>query len=79
MITIENFEYDVSGTVSPGARVTVINRDTAAHTVTADGRGSFDLEVDGNSRATFTAPERQGDYAFYCEFHPAMTDTLAVG
>ena len=77
-ITIENFSYMVPMAVPHGAQITVINKDSTAHTVTADSAGGFDTEVPPNSQATFTAPKEPGPYPFHCTYHPTMHGQLAV-
>lgn len=77
-ITITDFEYEISGPVAPGAEVTVINNDSAAHTVTSDEEGMFDSVFGPNETVTFTAPDEPGDYSFICTYHPAMVGTLVV-
>lgn len=72
-----DFDFDEPTTVSPGAQVTVNNRDGVLHTVTADD-GSFDIQVKGGDTGTFTAPTTPGDYAFVCELHANMSATLTV-
>jgi plastocyanin len=77
-ITIEGFRYVVATTVPPGAQITVINKDSAEHTVTADSGGAFHTEVQANSQATFTAPTLPGAYPFHCAYHPNMRGQLVV-
>lgn len=79
VITISDFAYDVPDSIAPGTEITVVNKDSVPHTVTAKGGGPFDAMVDAGSKATFSAPEQAGDYAFYCTIHPQMTATLVVG
>jgi plastocyanin len=79
-ITIKDFKYSGPSSVKPGATVMVMNEDSMAHTVTADdSSGGFDVKVDANSMATFTAPSKAGDYAYHCTFHSNMHGTLTVG
>lgn len=78
-ITIKNFGYTVSGTAAPGAKVSVTNNDSTAHTVTADSGATFDVTVDPGKTATFTAPDKAGTYKFHCTFHSNMHGTLKVG
>jgi len=62
----------------PGAKVTWINRDAVAHTVTADN-GSFasgNLQPGGSFSFTFTRP---GTYAYHCSIHPSMHGSVVVG
>lgn len=79
VITIVDFAYELPDTVPPGATVTVVNEDSAAHTVTSSPAGAFDVNVTGGQTATFTAPEEPGEYGIICLFHGNMTATLVVG
>jgi plastocyanin len=77
VITIKDFKYTDPASVAPGAKITVKNLDSIAHTVTADSGGSFDDQSQpGNS--TFTAPTKPGTYPYHCTFHPEMHGTLVV-
>lgn len=78
VITIKDFKFEGPDSIAPGATVTVINKDSAAHTVTSEEEGLFDTEVEADSTVTFTAPEEAGDYAYVCTYHPNMTGTLVV-
>lgn len=78
VITITDFEFEVSGPVAPGAEVTVINNDSVGHTVTSDEEGLFDSVFGPNETVTFTAPEDAGEYSFFCTPHPGMISTLVV-
>ncbi|MFI5527209.1 cupredoxin domain-containing protein [Kitasatospora sp. NPDC051853] len=67
-------------TVAPGARITVTNQDSIAHTLTATGSGGFDtgLLSKGQSK-TITAPSAPGSYPFICIPHAiTMKGTLTV-
>jgi len=78
-ITIKNFAYGPTLEVAAGSNVTVTNTDSAAHTVTADQGGAFDVTVKGSGgTATFTAPGTPGTYTYHCTFHPNMHGTLVV-
>ena len=79
VITIVDFAYELPDTVPPGATVTVVNEDTAAHTLTSSPAGAFDVNLTGGQSATFTAPEEPGEYGIICLFHGNMTATLVVG
>jgi plastocyanin len=65
-------------TVGPGTQVTIANTDSAEHSVTSRAAGGFDVHVDGNKKATLTAPSQPGTYEFYCVYHPNMVGTLIV-
>jgi plastocyanin len=77
-IVIDGFRFGDQVTVAPGAQVTVVNKDSAEHTVTSDNAGTFDTEVKGNGRATFSAPTTPGSYPFHCTYHPSMHGVLVV-
>lgn len=79
LITIVDFEYNLTGTVEPGAQVTVTNEDNVGHTVTSDEEGLFDVEVGPGQTITFTAPDEPGKYSYYCIPHPSMVSVLNVG
>ena len=78
-IMIDKFAYQpVVLTVAPGARVTVINQDPVAHTVTAKDK-SFDTgTIALGQEDEITAPSKPGSYPYYCIFHEYMTGTLIV-
>jgi plastocyanin len=77
-ITIKNFAYRVTGTVRPGATVSVTNDDSTTHTVTADSGHGFDVTVEPGKTAMFTAPHTPGSYKFHCDFHADMHGTITV-
>ena len=78
-ITIKNFAYGPTLEVPAGSTVMVTNTDSAAHTVTADQGGAFDVTVKGSGgTATFTAPATPGTYTYHCTYHPNMHGTLVV-
>lgn len=70
--------YQSPSSVAPGAMITVKNEDGAAHTVTDADGGAFDVNVDANKTATFTAPSKPGTYNIMCKYHPFMHGTLVV-
>ncbi|GAB3668643.1 hypothetical protein GCM10027596_39710 [Nocardioides korecus] len=76
---ISGFAYHAPTHVAPGAVVVVMNSDAAAHTVTADGAGGFDVKVDPGATVTFKAPSTPGSYKFHCTYHAAMHGSLTVG
>jgi plastocyanin len=77
-ITISGMKFGEPVTVSPGAEITVVNKDVAEHSVTSQTKGQFDAEAEGNGTTTFSAPTTPGDYPFYCRYHPNMKGTLIV-
>lgn len=78
-INIQNFAFlGIDNARSGANQWTVINQDTAPHTVSAVD-GSFVWRVEGNQTATFTHQLAPGSYPIKCDVHPArMTGTLVV-
>jgi plastocyanin len=78
-ITISNFMFhSMSVTVKPGAAVTVTNKDSATHTLTATG-GEFNTgNITQNQTKTFRAPMKPGTYSYICNIHQYMTGTIVV-
>ena len=78
-VTISNFKFTpASVTVSRGARITVANHDSTAHTATADDGKSFDTgDIDPGSSATVSL-SKSGTYRYHCSIHPFMHGTLVV-
>jgi len=63
--------------VSPDTVVTVTNRDSIAHTWTADG-GMFNsglIQPGASFSVTFTSP---GTARYHCAIHPFMTGAVTV-
>ncbi len=77
-ITIENMAFGEPITVAPGAEISVVNNDSAEHSVTSQTAGAFDVDVDGRQKGTLIAPSEPGEYQFYCVYHPSMKGTLIV-
>jgi plastocyanin len=78
-IVISNFAYGPSSlTVAPGTKITVMNKDQAPHTVTANDK-SFDTgTISGGQQGEMTAPTKPGTYPYTCTIHQYMTGTLIV-
>ena len=78
-ITIENFAFGPDPLrVSPGAEITVDNKDGVTHTVTST-TGAFDTgDIQSGQVGHFTAPSRAGTYPYRCNIHQFMTGTLVV-
>jgi plastocyanin len=78
-ITISNFMFaPMSLSVSPGATVTVTNKDSATHTLTATG-GQFNTgNITHDQTKTFKAPSKPGTYHYICSIHQFMMGTVIV-
>ncbi|MFD7259623.1 cupredoxin domain-containing protein [Streptomyces sp. NPDC059874] len=79
-VRIKDFKFNPADVkVSAGAKVTVINEDSAPHTLTASDGYAFDTgTIEPGKSGTFTAPSKPGSYAFICSIHPEMKGTLVV-
>ena len=78
-ITISNFMFSpMSASVAPGATVTVTNKDSVTHTLTATN-GQFDTgDISGGQSKTFRAPSKPGSYRYICNIHQYMMGTIVV-
>ncbi len=78
-ITISNFMFSpMALTVAPGATVSVTNKDSTTHTVTATG-GQFNTgNVTQNQTTTFKAPMEAGTYHYICNIHQYMMGSITV-
>jgi plastocyanin len=78
-ITISGFAYSGQLTVKPGEKVTLINKDAVAHTLTDKKSHRFDSgDIPAGGMVTLTAPSQPGGYTFGCTYHPQMHGTLIV-
>ena len=78
-ITISNFMFSpMALTVTPGATISVTNKDSATHTLTATN-GQFDTgDVTQNQTKTFKAPMQAGTYHYICNIHQYMVGSVIV-
>ncbi|MFC1418394.1 cupredoxin domain-containing protein [Streptacidiphilus cavernicola] len=79
-VVIHNFAFAPDAlTVKPGQKLTVVNKDSTAHTLTATGNKAFDTgTIAPGATATFTAPSTPGSYPYICTIHQFMHGTLTV-
>jgi plastocyanin len=78
-ITISNYMFSpMSVVVKPGSTISVTNKDTVQHTLTATG-GQFDTgDINHDQTKTFTAPMKPGRYSYICSIHQYMMGTITV-
>ncbi len=79
-IRIADFLYEPDPvTVEAGSEVTIVNEDSAPHTVTEEGTSpSFDSDtIAGNERGSVTF-SKPGTFKYLCVFHPTMKGTVTV-
>ena len=79
-VTIDNFAFDPQVlTISPGTKVTWLNRDDVPHTATSsDSPPKFNskaIDTDEKFSYVFTQP---GTYPYFCAVHPKMTGKIVV-
>ena len=78
-ITIQNFSFSPAKvTVTPGEKVTVTNKDSVAHTVTANDKKFNTGDIEPGKTVTFTAPSSPGSCPYICAIHQYMTGMLTV-
>jgi plastocyanin len=78
-ITISNFMFSpMHAAVAPGSTVSVTNKDSVTHTLTATG-GQFNTgDIGAGQTKTFTAPSKAGTYSYICNIHQYMMGTIVV-
>jgi plastocyanin len=77
-VTIDDFKFVPASLTVSQDTITVTNRDTTAHTTTADDGESFDTEnIDPGASATISQ-SKPGTYKYHCNLHPFMHGTLVV-
>jgi plastocyanin len=79
-ITISNYMFSpMNLTVKPGAKISVTNKDSVTHTLTATGSGGFNTgDITQNQTKTITAPMKPGSYHYICNIHQYMMGTITV-
>jgi plastocyanin len=78
-VQIDNFKFaPATIRVDVGARVTISNQDSTAHTATAND-GSFDTDDIDPGGSKTVALTKAGRFAYHCEIHPFMHGVIVVG
>jgi len=78
-VTISNFMFSpMAASVAPGSTVSVTNKDSVTHTLSATG-GQFNTgDIGPGQTKTFTAPTKAGTYSYICNIHQYMKGTITV-
>jgi plastocyanin len=77
VVSMKDFAFSPATiTVPAGATVRWKNDDSVAHTVTAKGFDSGNLDSGRSFTYTFT---KSGSYPYVCTYHPGMAGTVVVG
>lgn len=79
-ITITNFAFGPALTIiTPGTKVTWVNKDEEPHTVNSAGGGVIFKSdaLDTNDKFSFTF-DKPGTYKYFCSIHPNMVGTVVV-
>ena len=79
-LTIEGRAFGQVPQVAPGESFTIINLDSTRHTFTSSDGSWEQVDLAGDSEASFTVPETlaPGSYGFICAIHPDMGGNMTV-
>ena len=78
-VDISNHAFDPAQlNIAPGTTVTFVNKDTEAHTATADNE-LFDTGVLEPGESTWVFFRGSGTVTYHCELHPDMKGSIVVG
>jgi len=77
-IVIEDFVFKPAEvTISPGTKVTWINKDEAPHTATSTDKKFNSGGLDTDDKFSFVFNDK-GEYPYFCALHPHMKATITV-
>jgi plastocyanin len=78
-VLIQNFSFKPANiTIKRGTKVIWINRDSTAHTATANNGRSFDSGRLGPGQRFSHTFMRAGKKSYHCEIHPDMKGSVTV-
>jgi plastocyanin len=78
-VVIQNFSFKPANiTIKRGTRVRWINKDTTAHTATANNGRSFDSGSLGKGQRFSHTFKSAGKKSYHCEIHPDMRGSVVV-
>jgi len=77
-VHVKDFKYaPTPATIRAGDRVTFVNEDDEAHTVTASDKSFNSKGLDSGDTWQFVF-RKPGTYSYFCELHPYMKATIVV-
>jgi plastocyanin len=78
-VSIQNFSFKPAHiTIKRGTKVRWINKDSTAHTVTANKKSSFDSGRLGKGQRYTHTFKRAGKKPYHCNIHPDMRASVVV-
>src|ERR671910_449370 len=78
-VLIQNFSFKPAHiTIKRGTKVRWINKDSTAHTATANKKRSFDSGGLGKGQRYTHTFKSAGKKPYHCEIHPDMKGTITV-
>jgi plastocyanin len=78
-VLIQNFSFKPANiTIKRGTKVIWINRDSTAHTATANNGRSFDSGRLGPGQRFSQTFKSAGKQSYHCEIHPDMRGSVVV-
>jgi len=78
-VLIKNFSFKPANiTIKRGTKVRWINRDSTAHTATANKKRSFDSGRLSPGKSYTHTFKRAGKQRYHCEIHPDMMGSVVV-
>jgi plastocyanin len=78
-VSIQNFSFKPANiTIKRGTNVRWINKDSTAHTVSANRKDSFDSGRLGPGKRYTHTFKSAGKKPYHCEIHPDMKGTITV-
>ena len=78
-VLIQNFRFKPAHiTIKRGTKVRWINKDSAAHTATANNGRSFDSGRLGKGQKYSHTFKRAGKKPYHCKIHPHMRGSIVV-
>lgn len=79
MVTISNFKFGPKNiTVKKGTTVTWVNKDSVAHTVTADNMPGPDSPLMGEGESYSYKFDNTGSHPYFCKPHTYMKASVTV-